>query len=198
MDLSKGQQTANEMTDEQLLESFRMGNESSLALLMLRVKPQLKSKALSFAVSKSDCEDLEQEGWIAFLNAVRAYRPERGVPFLAFVSSCVKNAMITHYQKAIKGETELIPDQTDWGERFIDLAPNVNPEQTVLSAEYVEATLRQIKQSLSLLEFQVLVLFVQGQSYEERARRLNTDEKGISNALQRVRRKLKTGHSLVS
>ncbi len=176
-------------TDEQLVAAFRAGDPSALAQLMLRHQGLIESKAAHFAISPSDQEDFMQEGWLAFLKAVRRFQAGQGVPFGAFLALCVKNRMISHYRRGRRFHEEqgLLDAQA-----VVDESGYLsNPEQSVLSEEYVESVLINLQTTLSAFEYQVLVLFVQGLSYEDMAGKLGVDQKGVSNALQRIRRKMK-------
>ena len=43
--------------------------------------------------SRGETEDLEQEGYIALCNAVRAYRPEEGTPFASYAAYWIRQGM---------------------------------------------------------------------------------------------------------
>jgi RNA polymerase sporulation-specific sigma factor len=66
-----------------------------------------------------------------------------------------------------------------------------NPEEIAISKESAEIFKKKIDTLLSEFEKKVLVMFLNGDSYESIANTLNKETKAIDNALQRVKRKLK-------
>ncbi|MDR0272863.1 MAG: RNA polymerase subunit sigma-70, partial [Clostridiales bacterium] len=78
------------MTDEQLVEKFRMGNKSALDVLLNRFKPMVKAKAKAYYVAGGDSEDLIQEGMLGLLSAVRTFDPARDVLFRTYAEACVR------------------------------------------------------------------------------------------------------------
>ena len=67
-----------------------------------------------------------------------------------------------------------------------------SPEEKVLDRERVEQLMQQIMQVLSPLEGQVFRLYLVGMDYTEIARVLDRSEKSMDNALQRIRKKIRT------
>ena len=65
-----------------------------------------------------------------------------------------------------------------------------DPEELVISREEFLAIERKMEEILSDLEWQVLMAYLDGKSYQEIAQGLNRHVKSIDNALQRVKRKL--------
>jgi RNA polymerase sporulation-specific sigma factor len=75
----------------------------------------------------------------------------------------------------------------------MDMIPGekiTNPEAFIINQEQANDIELKIIELLSDLERRVLTLYMDGQSYAEISKELNTHVKSIDNALQRVKRKL--------
>ena len=76
---------------------------------------------------------------------------------------------------------------------LVEPIPNIGaPEQQLIEAEKLQERLSQAREVLSKKEWQILQLFLTEYSYEQIARMTDTTVKSVDNAMQRVRKKLKT------
>ncbi len=64
-----------------------------------------------------------------------------------------------------------------------------DPLETITKKEYYKDIENTIDKSLSEFEKQVLKGFINGQSYEQIATKLDTQAKSVDNAIQRIRKK---------
>ncbi len=69
-------------------------------------------------------------------------------------------------------------------------AKTLNPEEMIINQEEFDDIEMKMGELLSDLERKVLVLYLDGRSYQEISDELNRHVKSIDNALQRVKRKL--------
>ena len=67
-----------------------------------------------------------------------------------------------------------------------------NPEEMLLMQEKLHSVFRMAEERLSPLEKKVLADFMKSASYRDTATRLGLTEKSVDNAMQRVRRKLRS------
>ena len=65
-----------------------------------------------------------------------------------------------------------------------------DPEELIISKEEFDDIEDKMREILSALEWQVLMSYLEGKSYQEMALELGRHVKSIDNALQRVKRKL--------
>ena len=65
-----------------------------------------------------------------------------------------------------------------------------DPEELIISREEFSEIEEKMGELLSSLEWQVLIYYLEGKSYQEIAEDLGRHVKSIDNALQRVKRKL--------
>lgn len=71
----------------------------------------------------------------------------------------------------------------------VDLS--TDPESYFIIKEQAEQVMNSIDESLSAFEKKVLYLSLNGDSYEDIAAETGSTSKGVDNAIQRIRRKLK-------
>ena len=64
-----------------------------------------------------------------------------------------------------------------------------DPLDTITKREYFEYVENKIDESLSSFEKQVLNRYIQGESYNDIAEKLDTPIKSVDNAIQRIRKK---------
>lgn len=193
------------ITDEELLDRLRGGEESVIDYFMDKYKNLVRNKAQSMYILGADSEDLIQEGMIGLFKAIRDYDCGRDASFFTFAELCVSRQMYKAVQAArrqkhtplntyisLYGTTE-----KDSGEKGESLAESLssktdlNPEEILIDRESAEELERRIGQELSSFENQVLDLYMTGMRYGQIAKVLGRSEKSTDNALQRVKAKVR-------
>ncbi len=193
----------SQQSDEEVLELIHAGNTEALDFLITKYKPLVRMKGKSYFLIGADREDILQEGMIGLYKAIRDFREEKLTSFRAFAELCITRQIITAIktatrQKHIPLNSYVSLDKPVYfdeeSERtLIDtIASTVidNPEQLLISQESFDFIEEKMGEMLSDLEQQVLMLYIEGQSYQEISEQLNRHVKSIDNALQRVKRKL--------
>ena len=178
----------------QLLQEAKAGSEEAFVRLSERYEPWIRRQAASLLGTQLEVEDLEQEGRLALLHAVRSFRPEGGASFSTYVRVCVRHRMISAIRR-VKWYTTLFPEEWEALERgrvsFVSLAEGqADPAQRLVERDDERRLVARLRQVLTPLEYRVLQLHLDGYAYEETAARLEVAVKTVDNALQRVRRKL--------
>ncbi len=188
-----GEQT--ELTDEELVLRYRNGHTDALDLLMERYKVVVRRISRARFLIGGDEEDLIQEGMIGLYRAVQDYQAERGASFHTFAELCINRQMI----KAIESSNSqkhfplnhFVPlTAEEW-----DLAMREagdSPEALILEQEAMNEYLEDIEKRLSPLERKVLHLYLGGLDYRQIAQQLSKSPKSIDNALQRIRKKVRS------
>ena len=138
-----------------------------------------------------EAEDIVQEGLLGLLKAIRLYQPGKS-EFAAFASLCISSSMADAARSALSGKSIPLRDYASLSEEGTILLPAGDPAQQVMAREQLAELERKIRTSLSVFEQQVLRLYLTGRSYAEISRLLLTTPKAVDNALQRVRRKLRS------
>ncbi len=148
--------------------------------------PLVRSRANAFRGKGMEADDLIQEGLIGLLYAIRAYDADRGASFKTFAYICITNHLTSVMEKADKRiETVSIEDDD---RQFI---PDKDPQEVVVSREYLENWLADACKHLSEREEKVFSLYLSGYSYHSMAEMLGISEKAVDNALCRAKSKLR-------
>lgn len=201
------EQPYSELSDEELIERLRDGEEPITEYIMNKYKNLVRSKAKSMYILGADSEDLIQEGMIGLFKALRDYDAGRDASFLTFAELCISRQMYTAVQASRRKKhiplntyVSLYSDAAERGEgdgEHMELVNAIvaqsgqNPEDTVIDRENLQVLEQIIDQELSSFEKQVLDLYLTGMSYVQIARVLGKDGKSADNALQRIKSKLR-------
>ncbi|MCI6233088.1 MAG: RNA polymerase sporulation sigma factor SigH [Selenomonas sp.] len=191
------------MTDEELITEIKDHcNSTALDYLINKYRNFVRAKARSYFLIGADREDIIQEGMIGFYKAVRDFRNDKLSSFRAFAELCVTRQIITAIKTATRQKhiplnsyislNKPIYDE-DSDRTLLDVLSGAkvsDPEELVISQEEFVDIEKKMEEILSDLEWQVLMSYLDGKSYQEIAAELHRHVKSIDNALQRVKRKL--------
>lgn len=193
----------SQMTDEELclLAQGQDGGEA-LECLLNRYKNFVRSRARSYFLIGADHEDIVQEGMIGLYKAIRDFRPEKLASFRAFAELCVTRQIITAIKTATRQKhiplnsyvslnKPIFDEESD--RTLLDVISEgriTNPEELLIGQEDLSTIESRIGKMLSPLEWEVLLAYLDGRSYQEIAVDLGRHVKSIDNALQRVKRKM--------
>jgi RNA polymerase sporulation-specific sigma factor len=200
------QKAQRELEDLQLVLKARNGDSAAMDVLIRRYTGFVRLKASSYFLAGGDSDDLIQEGLIGLYKAVRDFRTDKETSFRSFAELCVTRQIITAIKTATRFKhaplntyvsfSHTPAGQDGEGECTLGDAlpgPTVDePSICVISTEELQSLVFCLGTGLSRLEADALKLYLEGESYEEMAERLDCDTKTIDNALQRVKRKVLT------
>ena len=192
-----------EVTDEELVEQARSGNERSLESLLQRYRHYARAKARTYFLAGADKEDIVQEGMIGLFKAIRDFQSDKNVSFRAFAELCITRQIITAIKTATRQKHHPLnsyvslnkpvgtsgDDERSLGDSLAHQSIH-DPADLVISAEEIDSIKSSLGSLLSSLETEVLQLYMDGKSYQEIADMLGRHVKSIDNALQRIKRKL--------
>ena len=145
---------------------------------------------------KLDMEEVKQEAYYAFNDAIINYRDELAASFPTFISLCIRRKLwnrfkITTANKNLTylNETSInnIFAKTSDLEKFCDM--KYNPEKIVITNGYYEEIASKILVSLSPREKDVFKLCINGFSSKEISNILKLNIKTIYNTIGRIREK---------
>lgn len=181
---------ANQHTDEMLLIEIQGGNEDATNEMILRYRYLVEIIAKKYINSPLEMDDLNQEGMIGLLAAVKSFNSDKGAKFITYASRCINNSIQTAISKFSRIKD--IPQDS-----IIELDEDLHNGQTGLSAEDVFLANESVSilkdilyEELSKFENEVLRLHIVGCTYNEIANKLGKNPKAIDNAMQRIRKKL--------
>lgn len=176
-------------TDEELAVAAA-GCSDSTTELISRYMKLIWVKANSMANAAVDAEDLAQEGMLGLMNAVAHFDPNREIRFSTFADVCITNKMKSALIRS--RHTALPVEDAESAAQVQNEVEDDDPEQILLRKERLQELYREIDHILSRRELEIFKLFLSGLRYEQMAERLHITEKSVDNAMQRVRRKLKS------
>lgn len=189
-------------TDEQVVEAVRNGDSIALEYLINKYKNFVRAKARSYFLIGADREDIVQEGMIGLYKAIRDYKEDKLSSFKAFAELCITRQIITAIKTATRQKhiplnhyvslDKPIYDE-DSDRTLLDVICGTrvsDPEELIINKEEFSGLEDKMSEILSDLERKVLMLYLDGRSYQEIAVDLKRHVKSIDNALQRVKRKL--------
>jgi len=190
------------IADEELVDMVRDGDSDALEFLIHKYKNFVRAKARSYFLIGADREDIVQEGMIGLYKSIRDFRGDKLTSFKAFAELCITRQIITAIktatrQKHIPLNSYVSLDKPIYDEdsdrTLLDVICGnrvTDPEELIINQEKFDDIEDKMGQILSDLERQVLMLYLDGRSYQEIAVDLDRHVKSIDNALQRVKRKL--------
>lgn len=173
----------DEYAFEQLASRYRNLTESA-------AMRTAKSLEMSDLISADSIEDLRQEAQLALYKAALRYDRDSmadKVTFGLFAKICVRNAMISQIRKAAAKRRRYEKAQSAAEE----LMSSDETSERAVSRMELERIIEKSGSALSDLECTVLVLYLQGKSNLEIADRIGRTAKSVSNALYRIKVKLK-------
>jgi RNA polymerase sporulation-specific sigma factor len=194
---------AADTPDDELVARFHGGDGCALDVLLQRYRRFARAKARTYFLVGADADDIEQEGLIGLYKAARDFRPDRQSSFRAFAELCITRQVITAIKTATRHKHQPLNQYVSISATRPDDEPNdrlvekllgsdhaTDPAEQAISRERMEDMRRSMAEMLSVLEVDVLRLYVEGKSYQEISERLGRHVKSIDNALQRIKRKV--------
>ena len=190
------------LTDEQIISQIKEGDEQALSFLLNKYKDLVNSKVGKYFIIGAEKEDIIQEGMIGLYKAVKNFDNSKQNTFKTFANLCVERQLITaikssNRQKHMPLNSYLSlntsaynndEDGTELIETF-EVDTIEDPLETIMKKEYFNEIQDVMHKSLSKFEEKVLDRYIQGESYEVIAKKLETPVKSIDNAIQRIRKK---------
>jgi len=191
-----------EKTDEEVAVEAKFGDNIALEYLINKYRNFVKAKARSYFLIGADREDIIQEGMIGLYKAIRDFKDDKLSSFRAFAELCITRQIITAIKTATRQKhiplnsyvslNKPIYDE-DSDRTLLDILSGTkvtDPEELMINREEYNDIEFKMGEVLSELEWRVLMLYLEGKSYQEIALELKRHVKSIDNALQRVKRKL--------
>ena len=204
-DIFQLEEKYKDMTDENLInEAIKNQNNVALDCLMGRYKDIVNMKANKFFMVGSEKDDIVQEGYIGLYKAIKSFDKKKQNSFKTFATICIERQLITAvknsnrqkhmplnssvslnaaaYEEDENGETTVI--------EVLDTKKGAeDPLEIIAKKEYMDLVERNIDNSLSSFEKDVLKLYKNGYSYVTIADKLKTKVKSVDTAIQRIKKK---------
>ena len=190
------------LTDEQIISQIKDGDEQALSFLLDKYKDLVNSKVGKYFIIGAEREDIIQEGMIGLYKAIKGFDHCKQNTFKTFANLCIERQLITaikssnrqkhmplnSYLSLNTSAYENDENGTELIETF-EVDTIEDPLETIMKQESFNEIQNAVQKSLSKFEGQVLERYMQGESYEVIAKRLDTPVKSVDNAIQRIRKK---------
>ncbi len=170
------------LSDEVILSEYKE-NDDAFAVIFSRYSRIVFLKVRSYNPQSSEFDDLLQEGYIGLYKAFENFNADMGFKFSTYANTCILN----NINSAIKKNSfeNLSIFQND-----IDEKNNITPEKILIEKENVQEVVTNIHKLLSKKEWTVFRFYLMGYSYQQISTQLIISSKSVSNAMQRIRKKL--------
>ena len=199
-------QDYEEMTDEDVAGLARAGDNDAVEYLLVKYKKLVSLRSNSYFLIGGNREDVIQEGMIGLYKAILDFRPEKLSSFRAFADLCLRRQIITSIKAATRFKHVFLNYYTSLdkpifsdgiGRTLMDVFPvegTTNPEELIVRREELEEISGMMNRVLSDFELRVVTGFLDGKLYREIAENLDCHVKAVDNALQRVKKKLRSSN----
>lgn len=189
------------MPDEKVIEVIQSGDNTALNYMMNKYNDLVNMKASKFFIVGAEKEDIIQEGLIGLYKATKSFDVAKQNSFKTFANLCIERQLITaiktsNRQKNIPLNSAFSLNQSAYEENddtqvmeILETKTVEDPLETITKKEYYNSIEKQINESLSDFERQVLHYYKQGKSYVAIAEKLGTKVKSVDTAIQRIRKK---------
>ncbi len=190
------------LTDEQIISQIKEGDEQALSFLLEKYKDLVRSKVGKYFIIGAEKEDIVQEGMIGLYKAVKGFDNSKQNTFKTFANLCIERQLISAIKSSNRQKhmplnsylslnTSAYDNDEDGAELIetFEVDTIEDPLETIMKKEYFNEIQNTMHKSLSKFEEKVLDRYIQGDSYEIIAKRLETPVKSVDNAIQRIRKK---------
>ena len=189
------------MSDEELVEAAQSGNKDAMDDIILRYKNLVYMTASRYYMQGFDNDDIVQEGMLGLYSAILDYKGGKA-KFKTFATMCITRKIISLLKSAtrqknipLNSSVSLDAPLTEGNCSLSDVllsSDRKNPETMVITSENLSHYENGIKNNLSPFELKFLFYQLDGLTYKDIAKILNKDIKSVDNAVQRIKKKLKS------
>ena len=190
-------------TDEQLAELAQQGDVDAEEALLIRYKEIVRAKGSIYFIAGGDGNDIAQEGMIGLVKAIRSYKPDQGASFSTFAQLLITRQIVSAVRNASREKHSplnnalSLDDPVKGSADDSTLADTIpagsasDPELAAINTDMLKMVLQPESTFFSKLEHVVINYMAAGKSCREIADLTGKTPKQISNAVQRVRAKIK-------
>ena len=183
----------NFLEENLLVSKAKGGDSNALTELIKRYSETVLQKSLSFKkISGIENEDLYQEGMLGLLSAVYSFDESKGVLFSTYATTLITRKMLSALRTANKKSNLPLDSYVSIDEKCDIRSFSPTPEEMLMFNEEIDSILSFVNNNLSKTEKKVFRLNLLGLSYNEIAEILDCTEKSVDNALQRIRKKIRS------
>ncbi len=181
------------LSEEELVSSFRGGDKAAGEELLVRYKNKVLSVARRFFLAGGDTDDLVQEGMCGLYSAMTTFEGETG--FAAYAYACIRNRIVDAVKRAESLKNAALNGSSPITEADGKTA-YVNPEEMLIDNENGEEISQKMQKVLSALEYKVIRMYVDGATMSEIVSSLHLTYKQADNAVMRAKNKLRALYAI--
>ena len=190
---ANGERTVDKTITELIL-SAKSGSQDAFAALKEQYRPLIDGCVYKFASSDmtdQDVEDLSQEALICFCSAVCSYDCGiENVEFGLYAKICIDNGLVS-FVRSRNRRNRIRAVSLDGETDIHNASAEDDVLQSLVDRERTSALVRKINKKLSDYEKKIWWMCVSGMSVSEISRAVSADSKSVSNAIYRIRKKLR-------
>ena len=175
-----------------LIVRVRDADQTAFKILVEKYEPLIDSLVFKFYdadLKILTLDDLRQEAHFRFYNSILSYDlAQHEVEFGLYAKICISNALISLIRLQKKRTAEQLSENQS--NLFFE-HDSEDPSDRILEEERVRALYSLICKNLSSYEYRIWQLYVSGRTAKEISAVIGTDEKSVTNAIYRIRKKLR-------
>lgn len=191
MDLGNEKQLVRELI-KKVRSSDGEDGQRAFEELLDRYEPLIKASVARISeddLARPFSDDLRQEATVVFYNAIMTYDIDQTeVEFGLYAKICISNALVSQLRSLKKRAAEPLPDKDS---NLFFVHDSEDPSENILEQERLTALYSVIRKNLSPFEYRVWQYYMSGRTAREIGLLLGKDERSISNAIYRIRKKLR-------
>ena len=181
-----------EPTDEELVRLAKADDRPATERILERYKSMVRARARRFFLAGGETEGLIQEGMVGLYEAINAYDEEKSprMSFKNFSYLCISRRIMDAVKRAARGKNVPLNNYVSIFSPHFDLTGGYSAEEELIRVEDGTEFLQKLSKALSALEFQIVVMYMDGMTCGQISDATGRDLKSIDNALQRSKKKL--------
>lgn len=171
------------------VEAARNGSRGAWEYLKKRYTRVVMKRAREYFFPGSEKADVESTAWFGFCQAIMIYKHKVGRKLSVFISFHVRDILLMELRKSQRHKQQVLTNA-----KRLDDFDNVEDEfseHEIVTAITRSEILERLFVTLSDFEYSALMLFIEGDTYEEIMQDLGCNYKAVDNGLIRARRKIK-------
>lgn len=186
----------------ELVINAKNGDVESMESILKYFKPKVAAICREYFLLGSDFDDLNQEGMIGLYKAIMGYNEKRNDNFSSFATMCIHHQVQNAIKMANSKKNQPLNDyvsisiegkfnKDDDGPKIILQASDKGAEQQSLDKERETILHQNLKKVLTLKQYGILLMYLNGYSYSEISGQHNITNKDVDNNIQSIKRKLR-------
>ena len=184
--------------EREYLRRYAQGDQAARDILIERNLRLVAHIIKKYYTQSADQEDLISIGTIGLIKGITSFDPEKGARLATYAARCIENEILMYFrsQKKLQGEVSLSDSiDTDKEGNALQLMDVVGVDDTMLedlhdrdSALRIEHEIRALKEPYHMVS---VLYFLEENSIDEIARRLERPPKTVHTQLYRAKQLLK-------